>query len=147
VTLLNTMTTPLLVTAQPGNDTVYKSETFPGLVSGRGPLPEDFAIRGLLWTEVYHPSKWIEEAKVADEDRYFEVASMAEHRKERILWLGCRIAEHRKWIEYDAQERLFSVVAKFAEDLETTPRAGANIRQILAVDSMHLIALQSQSLV
>lgn len=58
---------------------------------------------------------WLHEPKC--KTKYFEVASMADQRKERILWLGCRIAAVSKWIRYDygneKKEKVFSVMAEF----------------------------------
>lgn len=53
------------------------------------PLPEDFAMRGLLWANQYFPRDWFDPSKVDDDDEgYLEVSSMAQERTERILWLG-----------------------------------------------------------
>lgn len=52
------------------------------------PLPEDFAMRGLLWADQYFPSDWFDPSKVDDDEEYLKVSSMAQERKERILWLG-----------------------------------------------------------
>lgn len=98
----------------------FESSTFPGLVEGAGPpLPEDFAMRGLLWSGKYHPPRWMAEAKVDDDDRGFELASMAEQRRERILWLGCRLAEHERWILYGGEDHAFSVAPEFAEEADS----------------------------
>ena len=79
VNLLNTL-------HRPTSDTKYESATFPGLLENAGPpLPEDFAMRGLLWSDRYHPGQWMAEAQVDDDDRGFELASMAGQRRERIL--------------------------------------------------------------
>jgi hypothetical protein len=106
--LLNTLKT---------DSTRYEDEKFPGLhddAEPPRPLPEDFAMRGLLWTDKYHTEEWFGRAQVDDEDKYFEVASMAEQRKERILWLGCRIAVlYNKWISYDKKLKTFAVAPEF----------------------------------
>ena len=73
-----------------------KSTSFPQPESTVGrPLPEDFVMRGQLWTEYYFPNTWFEDAAVDDEERVLELASMAADRIERILWLGFRIASVR----------------------------------------------------
>ena len=56
------------------------------------PLPEDFALRGLLWAEDYFPTDWFHNEKIDEEGKYHERASMTAQRKERILWLAVRIA-------------------------------------------------------
>ena len=56
------------------------------------PLPEDYLMRGLMFTIRYFPHKWFTDAMVDDEERSLELPSMAAPRVERILWLGARIA-------------------------------------------------------
>ena len=73
------------------------------------PFPEDFALRGLLWSEEYFPPEWFSNEKVDEEEKDHEKASMTEQRKERILWLSCRIANSGRWIDYDSSSRQFSV--------------------------------------
>lgn len=55
------------------------------------PLPEDFAIRGQLYTQGFFPETWFSDAMIDDEERLLELPSMAAPRVERILWLGARI--------------------------------------------------------
>jgi hypothetical protein len=71
------------------------------------PFPEDFAMRGLLWSENYFPTEWFTTEKIDEEEKYHERASMTTQRKERILWLACKIAKLGPWIKYDGQR--FSV--------------------------------------
>jgi hypothetical protein len=61
----------------------------------RRPLPDDFALRGFPWVEKYLPDGWFVTEKIDDDEKYFELASMTEERRERVVWLGCRIAERR----------------------------------------------------
>lgn len=56
------------------------------------PLPEDFQIRGQLYSQLYFRDKWFDNAMVDDEERTLELPSMTALRVERILWLGMRIA-------------------------------------------------------
>lgn len=72
------------------------------------PFTEDFAMRGLLWADGYYPEKWFANDKIDDEEKYLEVASMTDDRKERILWLACRLASLGSWIFYDGDSRRFS---------------------------------------
>ncbi|KAL3418918.1 telomerase-binding protein EST1A protein [Phlyctema vagabunda] len=55
------------------------------------PFPEDFAIRGLLWTDNYFPADWFN-SKIDEEEKYHERPSMTAQRKERILWLAYKLA-------------------------------------------------------
>ncbi|KAK2600575.1 hypothetical protein N8I77_010097 [Diaporthe amygdali] len=79
------------------------------------PLPEDWSLRGLLWTDKLFPSDWFHN-KVDDDEKTFELPSMTEHRKERVLWLGCRLAVSGKWLTYDKQTKHFSVTPEFQKD-------------------------------
>ncbi|KAI1086028.1 hypothetical protein F5B19DRAFT_480663 [Rostrohypoxylon terebratum] len=79
------------------------------------PLPEDFAVRGLGWDEKYFPVDWFPD-DVDDDEKYSEVASMTNHRKERILWLGVRIAMRRKCpVTYNEKLHEFGVVPEYEE--------------------------------
>ena len=69
------------------------NEAFPKPEADAGrPLPEDFVMRGQLWSNNYFPNTWFEDAKVDDEERSLELPSFAAPRIERILWLGLRVA-------------------------------------------------------
>ncbi|KAG7289860.1 hypothetical protein NEMBOFW57_006237 [Staphylotrichum longicolle] len=76
------------------------------------PLPDDFALRGLSWTEKYFPSDWfVLEESIDDDEKYFELASMMEERRRRVVWLGCRIAEREggSWLRFDRETKTFGV--------------------------------------
>lgn len=47
------------------------------------------------------------------EDRYFEPASRAGDRLDRILWIGRRMASSDKWLTWDNEARQFSVSEKY----------------------------------
>ncbi|KAK2020811.1 hypothetical protein LX32DRAFT_668998 [Colletotrichum zoysiae] len=81
------------------------------------PLPEDFAQRGLLWVEKYYPNDWFTAVKFDDDEKYFEVASMAQQRQERCLWLGCRIASSGTWLTYDKTTRQFGVSEQYEMEI------------------------------
>ena len=72
------------------------------------PFIEDFAMRGILWSDGYYPDQWFSNDKIDDEEKYLEVASMTDDRKERILWLACRLANAGSWIYYNRDSRQFS---------------------------------------
>ena len=92
-------------------------------VPKRKPLPEDFAMRGLLWTEKYLPDGYFQQERIDDEEKYFEVPSMAEQRRERVLFLGCRIAEvgNQRFLQYSNQ--LFSAGREFNGELGNPPKS------------------------
>ncbi|KAK6956282.1 hypothetical protein Daesc_001557 [Daldinia eschscholtzii] len=86
------------------------------------PLPEDFAMKGLVWVDKYYPNDWFSNDKIDDDEKYFEVASMTGDRKERILWLGCRIAKFGKWLTYDETLHQFGVVAEYDTEIESVAK-------------------------
>ncbi|RYP07208.1 hypothetical protein DL764_002654 [Monosporascus ibericus] len=92
-----------------------RSDQFPRQekVPAPRPLPEDFAMKGLLWVEDYFPNDWFSNEKIDDDEKYFEMKSMTEERKERILWLGCRVAKQGKWLIYDETLHQFQAAAQY----------------------------------
>lgn len=98
----------------------YESTEFPKTPTK--PLPEDWALRGLVWTENAFPAGHFKIDKSEDDERNFETPSLGDHRRERILWLGCRIADKSKWIIYDRSTRRFAPLPKYEDpDIETRP--------------------------
>jgi len=84
-------------------------QLFPKPAEGVGrPLPEDFVMRGQIWSEPYFPSSWFVAAAIDDEERVLELPSMAVPRVDRILGLGSSLAEYNRWISYDSKSRTFS---------------------------------------
>ncbi|KAL2256836.1 hypothetical protein VTK26DRAFT_1047 [Humicola hyalothermophila] len=86
----------------------------------RRPLPDDFALRGFPWVDRYFPDGWFAtREKIDDDDKYFEVPSMIQERKERALWLGCRIAKQGggNWLTYDRETHRFDVSPLFDVDI------------------------------
>lgn len=54
-------------------------------------LPEDVAMRGMLWAADYLP--WDQFDRRIRDDRHPQASDLVEERRKRILWLGVRIAE------------------------------------------------------
>lgn len=69
-----------------------KSECFPHSDNGPSQLPEDFVMRGQLWSQFYYPTNYFQEPLIDEEERVLELPSMAAQRIGRCLWLGYRIA-------------------------------------------------------
>ena len=85
------------------------------------PLPEDFAMRGLIYSEDYFPNEWFKNDKIDEDEKYFELGSMVEERKDRILTLGCKIAASGSWLIWNPDTRQFTVPAKYDVELEDVP--------------------------
>ena len=67
-------------------------EGFPKPSDDGRPLPEDFMLRGQVYSQGYFPEHWFAEAEADEQERLVERPSMTVSRRERILWLGTRIA-------------------------------------------------------
>lgn len=91
-----------------------------GEFPGSRPLPEDFAMRGLLYVENYFHESWFK-GEIDESMKCFELGS-SDDRKERILHLGYKIASLGKWLTWDARAREFAVMDKYDEVLEDIPR-------------------------
>jgi Est1 DNA/RNA binding domain len=105
-----------------------ESLTFPLPENGdvERPLPEDFAMRGLLFVDKYYRNDFFSNLKIDDDEKYFEQPSMTEERKERVLWLGCRIADAGLGLLYDKNLRQFAVTEQYEHEIDGLPlRAGA----------------------
>ncbi|KAI1137393.1 hypothetical protein F5Y05DRAFT_413950 [Hypoxylon sp. FL0543] len=101
------------------------------------PLPEDFAMKGLVWVDKYFPNDWFSNDKIDDDEKYFEVASMTDDRKERILWLGCRIAKLAKWLTYDETLHQFGVVPAYEKEIDNVAKDAdmMNVSEMAESDS------------
>ncbi|KAH7109352.1 hypothetical protein EDB81DRAFT_736657 [Dactylonectria macrodidyma] len=93
---------------------------FPGPEKGERPrpLPEDYAMRGLTYAADYHPKDWFDNGKIDEDEKYFELASMTDQRKERILYLGYQIAAHGKWLTFDADSKKFGVAPRYDVEID-----------------------------
>jgi hypothetical protein len=62
-------------------DTLLAADVFPtqGERVDELPLPEDYLMRGLIWSQDYFPKKWFER-EIDEEERYLEMASTVKNR-------------------------------------------------------------------
>ena len=56
------------------------------------PLPEEFVMRGQLYSQCSFPETWFTDTTIGDDERSSEVPSMSQPRMDRLLWLGRRLA-------------------------------------------------------
>lgn len=104
--------TGLAVPVQPLNTKI--AEPPPARSDELKPLPDDWHLQGFLWTNKHFPQGWFSNAETIDDDeRLLEVGSTRLKRKERILWMACRLAAFKKWITYDATAHQFEVTEAF----------------------------------
>ncbi|KAK6609677.1 telomerase-binding protein EST1A protein [Botrytis cinerea] len=80
------------------------------------PFPEDFAMRGLLWTGTLYPEEYFSKHHTEEEDKCEELPSMLNRRQERILWIACRIAARvSPWLAFNSSKSEFTTDAKSAD--------------------------------
>ncbi|KAI0388328.1 hypothetical protein F5Y17DRAFT_463816 [Xylariaceae sp. FL0594] len=58
----------------------------------------DLALKGFHFVEPYHPTDLFSKNQIDDDEKYFEMPSMMEVRKQRILWLAHKIARTGQWL-------------------------------------------------
>lgn len=78
----------------------------PERVEDAQPLTEDLVIRGLIWTQFYHPTDWFS-SPIEDEARTIETAGMHKARVERVQWLALYLAFRIDHLKYNANTRSF----------------------------------------
>ncbi|TLS20674.1 uncharacterized protein PpBr36_11014, partial [Pyricularia pennisetigena] len=100
----------------------------------RRPLPEDWAMRGLVWAEMAFPDNYVTvNESMGEGEKTFETPSMGKQRRERCLWLVYQIAQigtsgdadnkgtEGRWITYDPDRKKFRPAAKFVSDVKIRP--------------------------
>ncbi|KAH7110579.1 hypothetical protein B0J11DRAFT_204662 [Dendryphion nanum] len=85
----------------------FSGSIFPLDQNDNLPLPDDYWIRGQIWSESYFPEHWFEREHDED-DRNLELASTIKSRIERILRIGYKLSSFGRWITYDQQSHTFS---------------------------------------
>ncbi|UNI14828.1 hypothetical protein JDV02_001419 [Purpureocillium takamizusanense] len=98
------------------------------------PLPEDYALRGLLFADDFFPKGWFDNERLDETDRYLEATSKTLDRQERILWIGRRIADSGKWLTWDDKARRFGVDSKYDFELEGLPSDNQSAGNVTTVD-------------
>lgn len=93
------------------------------------PLPEDWSLRGLLWTHSLFPSDWYSSDKVDEDEKTFELPSTTEIRRERVLWLAWNLASHGRWICYDEQLKHFKATPEFHQEPQDFPAEEATLAE------------------
>ncbi|KEF50852.1 uncharacterized protein A1O9_13095 [Exophiala aquamarina CBS 119918] len=91
------------------SDNRIEAKEFPQQQSGTGPqLPEDFLIRGLVWSPYYFPGDFFHGQVVDEDERTLEMPSHAAPRAERCLWLGHKLASLNRYMTYDDKTKRFA---------------------------------------
>ncbi len=85
-------------------------------------LPEDHHLRGLLWTQSYHPPGWFDHLS-EDDDRFEQTDTVHKLRTSRVLLLALKLASYAQHLRYDMQSGLFWTPQP-AQPLAPSPRDG-----------------------
>ena len=85
------------------------------------PLPEDYAMRGLVYAQGYHPQDWFSNDQMDEDEKFVEKGSMERLRRERILWLGLKIAASGKWLTWNPETRKFNAAEEYKMEIEGLP--------------------------
>lgn len=72
------------------------------------PLPEDYTIRGQLYTKLYFPEKLFRNEEVDDEERMLDKPSNDAHRIVRALWLARDTSSAGNWIQNNRATQAFT---------------------------------------
>lgn len=97
----------------------FEGAAFPQPLSGTGRhLPEDFIMRGLIWTQHHFPSGFFQGQVVSEDERTLELPSQVGPRVERCLWLGIQLALIGRWFTYNKHSKQFSLT-DYAQGLES----------------------------
>ena len=108
-------------------DMLWDDKTFPSTAGTTGrPPPEDYIIRGQVYTQQFFPETWFIDAKVDDEERMLEQSSHDAYRKIRVFWLAARICSIKRWIKFDKETQTFTITKYTTENLSSTLEA-ANV--------------------
>jgi hypothetical protein len=99
------------------------------------PFPDDFALRGLFWTEHLYPRTWFENRNIDDENQYKDEASVdAEFRPERILWLAINLVGRVQGLAYNYTEHLFFMPGQKANPLAAKVEDDSEIDSVTVGD-------------
>ena len=79
-------------------------------------MPEDFVLRGQLWTDGYFPDNWFTDGRIDDEERALELPSFRASRLERVLWIAQKISSEGRWILFNDVSHKF-VLTGYAREL------------------------------
>jgi len=93
-------------------DSHVEGSDFPLSLSGTGrQLPEDFVMRGLVWSPNYLPADFFEGQVVDEDERTLELPSHAAPRTERCLYIGVQLAACDRWLIYNSTTKEFTATA------------------------------------
>ena len=84
-------------------------------------LPEDYAMRGVIWSENVYPEYWFGGETQDEEEKYFNLPSMAMVRCERMLWLCKQMTSAGNWLTWDDAKKRFSVTSRYDKEVDLVP--------------------------
>ncbi|KAF2723963.1 hypothetical protein K431DRAFT_218859, partial [Polychaeton citri CBS 116435] len=99
------------------------------------PLPEDFMIRGLIWSQFYATQEWFD-GKLEDDNRHIETDATHKMRAERIQWLGLLLAKHTNNLHFDAERQRFSASISRHSKQPNGPRSSSPMQGSLTASTL-----------
>lgn len=105
------------------------------------PLPEDFVLRGQIFTEGYFPETWFSDADIDDEERVLELPSMTAPRLERMLWNAHSIARRQKWMTLNSETKKFEET-QFVRDLPSPEMSTTVVDPSVASTEVETLVLE-----
>jgi len=109
------------------------------------PFPEDWAMRGMFWTEGYWPLEWFK-PDIEAETHYMEQKSMKDERSERIIWLGYQLAKSGKWLVYNQNTRKFVLPGESVEDIsENETESNAESTTVMADEEVQDVPMAQRA--
>ncbi|KAI1150958.1 hypothetical protein F4825DRAFT_379132 [Nemania diffusa] len=111
------LTRPLAEDAQKeGDDPSHIEDPSPERDNPPHPLPEDFILKGFEFAD--YPQDLLSNTKIDDDEKYLEMPSMTNARKERILWLAYRIVQSKKGLTFNEKENTFGVFPEHEKEIK-----------------------------
>jgi hypothetical protein len=105
-------------------------------------LPEDWLLRGMIWTSEYFPSDWFASNKT-DEERSNELPSTAQMRGERIMHLAYKLAkDNDDYLFYSSKKQIWR--AEALDDTLNDPLNDPDMVMVYKEDTMDEMELDSE---
>lgn len=102
------------------------------------PLFEDYAIRGLVWSQWYFAPDWFANLEDDDGSRCLEDHTKKQHRAARMLYLGMILAQISGYLSYDRETRCFSSAIRLdVEDSSLATQSPQSLVGNHVTDSFH----------
>ena len=119
-------------------------ESLPSVEGTTGrPPPEDYVLRGQVYTQKFFSPTWFSKPKVDEEERMLELFSHDAYRNIRILWLAARICSANQWICFDRDSKKFVITGRV---IQTSSRIKEDVNEgKVMVEAPILVSTETDS--